>query len=109
MDIEKLTPAELHDLQDKIEAELKTRQREQISEFRKLALEYAEEIGITPRELIDAAKIETAQIKNKSRSVAAKYANPENPVERWAGRGRKPSWVANHLEKGGLLDDLLIP
>jgi len=109
MDIEKLTPAELHDLQGKIEAELKTRQREQIGEFRKLALEYAEEIGITPRELIDAAKIENAQIKNKSRSVAAKYANPKKPAEQWAGRGRKPAWVADHLAKGGLLDSLLIP
>jgi DNA-binding protein H-NS len=36
----------------------------------------------------------------KGRTLAAKYRNPENPRETWAGRGLKPRWLAAAL-KGG--------
>ena len=29
--------------------------------------------------------------------VAAKYQNPDNPAETWAGRGLKPRWLAAAL------------
>ena len=40
--------------------------------------------------------------------VAAKYRNPENPSETWAGRGLKPRWLKAALEAGKNLDDFLI-
>jgi DNA-binding protein H-NS len=40
--------------------------------------------------------------------VAAKYRNPENPEETWAGRGLKPRWLAAALKSGKKLDDFSI-
>lgn len=42
-------------------------------------------------------------------SNVPKYANPAQPSQTWAGgRGAKPIWVREHLEKGGTLEELLI-
>src|SRR5271165_3288331 len=40
--------------------------------------------------------------------VAAKYRNPENPAETWAGRGLKPRWLAAALKSGKKLEDFAI-
>jgi len=40
--------------------------------------------------------------------VAAKYRNPENPSETWAGRGLKPRWLAAALKSGKKQEDFLI-
>jgi DNA-binding protein H-NS len=44
----------------------------------------------------------------RGRKVAAKYANPDNPAETWAGRGRKPRWLAAKLKSGAKMDKFLI-
>jgi DNA-binding protein H-NS len=41
-------------------------------------------------------------------SVAAKYRNPENPSETWAGRGLKPRWLVAAIKGGKKQDDFLI-
>jgi DNA-binding protein H-NS len=39
-----------------------------------------------------------------------KYRNPENPLQVWSGRGKKPNWVIQHLANpANCMDDLLIP
>jgi DNA-binding protein H-NS len=40
--------------------------------------------------------------------VAAKYRNPENPDETWAGRGLKPRWLTAAIKAGKKQDDFLI-
>ena len=40
--------------------------------------------------------------------VLAKYRNPRNPKETWAGRGKQPRWVAAQLCSGKKLDQFLI-
>jgi DNA-binding protein H-NS len=40
--------------------------------------------------------------------VAAKYRNPENPSETWAGRGLKPRWLTAALKGGGKIEDFAI-
>lgn len=32
--------------------------------------------------------------KGNGASIAAKYRNPSNPSETWAGRGKQPTWLA---------------
>jgi DNA-binding protein H-NS len=44
----------------------------------------------------------------KGRPVAAKYANPDDPTETWAGRGRKPKWLVAKLKAGDKMDRFLI-
>jgi DNA-binding protein H-NS len=40
--------------------------------------------------------------------VLAKYRNPRNPEETWAGRGKQPRWLASQLQSGKKLDQFLI-
>ena len=36
----------------------------------------------------------------KRKTLAAKYRNPSNPKETWAGRGLKPRWLVAALKAG---------
>ena len=40
--------------------------------------------------------------------VHAKYRNPKNPAQTWAGRGKQPQWVRAELGSGKSLDELRI-
>src|SRR4051794_38647582 len=40
--------------------------------------------------------------------VAAKYRNPENPAETWAGRGLRPRWLTAAMKGGKSLEDFAI-
>lgn len=40
--------------------------------------------------------------------IPAKYQNPDNPTQTWAGRGKTPLWLAAALKKGRLKEDFLI-
>jgi DNA-binding protein H-NS len=55
------------------------------------------------------ATAEAGDGEDQRRSVQPKYQNPDNPGERWSGRGRKPKWVEEKLAQGRELADLAIP
>ena len=40
--------------------------------------------------------------------VLPKFANPDEPSQFWAGRGRQPRWVTEKLSSGLALEDLSI-
>jgi H-NS histone family len=40
--------------------------------------------------------------------VAARYRNPENPTETWAGRGLTPRWLTAVIKGGKKLEDFAI-
>jgi len=44
----------------------------------------------------------------KGRTVAAKYANPDDPSQTWTGRGRKPRWLNAKVQEGAKLEKFLI-
>ena len=44
----------------------------------------------------------------KRQAVAAKYRNPENHAETWAGRGLKPRWLVAAMKGGKSLEDFAI-
>jgi DNA-binding protein H-NS len=70
----------------------------------------AKSLGVRLEDVIkkpSAASAKTKPIRAKTK-VAAKYQNPNNPSEKWTGRGRKPKWVETALAQGATLDLLLI-
>ena len=96
--------------------------------------EMLEMIGLLKAELHNRAKSELAEIDRRRNSLLElmgeapvlvqkdesprsratinppKYRNPDNPLQVWSGRGKKPNWVIKHLaEPANLLQDLLIP
>ena len=46
--------------------------------------------------------------KLKGSKVAAKYRNPQNRSETWAGRGAMPRWMAAEIKKGKKRESFLI-
>jgi len=95
--------------------------------------EMLEMIGLLKTELHKRAKSELAEIDRRRNSLLElmgeapmpaqedkphrswgvrppKYRNPENPLQVWSGRGKRPNWVIQHLANPeNLMVDLLIP
>ena len=40
--------------------------------------------------------------------VTAKYCNPDQPSETWAGRGKRPRWLVAKLKSGRRIDDFRV-
>ena len=40
--------------------------------------------------------------------VTAKYCNPDQPSETWAGRGKQPRWLLGKLKSGHHVDDFRV-
>jgi DNA-binding protein H-NS len=57
---------------------------------------------------VRAALGENEQERGPYPKVFAKYRNPTNPEETWAGRGKQPRWLAAQLRSGKKLDQFLI-
>jgi DNA-binding protein H-NS len=73
--------------------------------------------GIETQPAAHAAKPSRAERSSAAKSstqrrpypaVAPKYRNPERPSETWAGRGKKPRWLAAQLKSGKRIDDFRI-
>jgi DNA-binding protein H-NS len=46
--------------------------------------------------------------KAGAKKVADKYRNPKDPTQSWSGRGKRPKWLQEVLEKGGKLENYLV-
>ena len=55
-----------------------------------------------------AARSKLAFGRGARGTVAAKYRNPENPSETWAGRGATPRWMAAAIKAGKKRESFLI-
>lgn len=102
IDLEKLDLAELKSLQKQVERAIMSFEEQQ----RKAAIDAAEvaaaQYGFSLAEL-------TGHKVKKQRYIAApKYKHPENPAKTWTGKGRRPAWFIEAMEKGMTPDDLAI-
>jgi DNA-binding protein H-NS len=67
----------------------------------------AESHYMKPVEIIEMLAQEFKTTRKKS-LVEPKYYNPNNPDEKWTGRGRKPLWVIELTSSGRSLEDFKI-
>ncbi len=101
-DLEKMTYAELTEMEAKIERIKLEKQNSERAAVRKQLMDIAKEHGFDIRELMDGRK------KGKG-TVAAKYSDPKNPENTWTGRGRMPRWMVAATRGGkASKDDFLI-
>jgi len=61
------------------------------------------ELAKLSRIAIDGARSRGLRGSSRGR-VAAKYRNPQNPSETWAGRGLKPRWLTAAMKGGKKLE-----
>jgi DNA-binding protein H-NS len=101
-DLEKMTYAQLTEMEAKIERIKLEKQNSERAAVRKQLMDIAKEHGFDIRELMDGRK------KGKG-TVAAKYRDPKNPENTWTGRGRMPRWMVAATRGGkASKDDFLI-
>ena len=92
INVDRMTVKELLDLEAKLQKAIAlARQRERASVKQEMTA-LAEKHGFTLSELVGG---------RKGKSVAPKYANPDDPSQTWAGRGRKPLWLVAKMKKKG--------
>ena len=101
--INKLFYAELLELSDRIQEAIAQRKAEEQAAVREKIEELATEAGFELEEVV--AKRRPAHKRGK---VAAKYRNPNDPSQTWAGRGRQPKWLVAELKSGKSIEDFVI-
>lgn len=70
--------------------------------------EIAESLGLTVTEPKKRkARAEKGAVEKKAKGVP-KYRSSSDPSLTWTGKGRKPTWVQEHLDGGGDLEMLRI-
>jgi DNA-binding protein H-NS len=103
VDLSKLSFPELRQLAKDIEIEIKTRKEEDKKRVRQQIRELAASIGMTVEEVLGSG----VERKSKGKVVLPpKYRNPENPEETWSGKGHRPQWVKEALERGRKLEEM---
>lgn len=100
--LEKMTSAELRELSAAVDKELRKREKEEVKHTAAKIKELASSLGMSVDEVLQYGK------KNKAPKGQAKYRNPNNPVQTWTGKGRKPTWIRELLDQGRQLEELEI-
>ncbi|HVR07513.1 MAG TPA: H-NS histone family protein [Thermoanaerobaculia bacterium] len=104
-DFGKLSIDELEAAIEEARATLEQKRQEREDAIIAQVRELTAQIGKTPEELFGRGKAARAAITSQT----AKYRHPEEPHLTWSGRGKRPLWVAEALEKGQALSDLEVP
>jgi DNA-binding protein H-NS len=100
-ELDRMSFRELQELENKIRKAKSNVQERSRADLRKKMEGMAADAGFKLTDLFGGRG-------GKGRTVAAKYANPENPSETWTGRGRKPKWLAAKMKNGDRIDKFLI-
>ena len=99
--LEKMSLAELTQMQARIERLKVDKQNAERLALRKRLTDIAKEHGFDIHDLFDGRR----RVKG---SVAVKYRDPDNPANTWTGRGRPPRWLAAAMTTGKSRDDFLV-
>lgn len=91
IDLSQLSVSQLRDLELEIEQEVKSKRQQELLEAKAAIDEVLEKYGFDLEEVMNAKATKT---------VKPKYKNPNNDLETWSGRGRKPRWVIDIIESG---------
>jgi DNA-binding protein H-NS len=92
----------LVDLKQRVAAAIVERTATEKAEIKRRMAELAAASGFDLSELIGGMRT------RKGAKVEAKYRNPTDPGQTWAGRGRQPRWLVAALKKGQKLESFAI-
>lgn len=92
--LEALSLKELRKLQKDLAKAISTYEDRHKAEARAKLEAIAKEMGYALADLIGV------EVKATRAPAAAKFRHPENAALTWSGRGRKPKWLADHINSG---------
>jgi len=99
MNLKSMSVGRLTTLREKVDATLQAK----VAEARRVI-----EAELQKLSLLDGVPGRGGAGGRRGGPVPAKYRNPENPGETWAGRGLRPRWLSAALKGGHKLEDFLI-
>ena len=105
--LDKMTYAELRELRDRVDAAMIEAQASEKRALRGKMEALAAESGFSVSELV-GSKRGPKKGAIKGSKVAAKYRNPKDASQTWAGRGRQPLWLVAALKRGQKLESFLV-
>ena len=102
MKLSTMSLQELRALHEQVRRELKRQEKSEIAQARKQIVEISKRVGISLAEIIDSAIPAAAPLS----TPRAQYHHPTDQSLRWTGRGRRPRWINEWIDKGKTLDTL---
>ncbi len=106
MDLSTLDFAELLQLKNDVDVEVRRREVEEKAKAKKQILEIAKAYGFSVEDVL-GGKVAAAAASGR-KPVEVKYRHPNDESLTWTGRGRKPLWVVALLDSGIELDSLRV-
>jgi len=92
-DLENMSLDDLKKLEKDVARAIRSYSTRKLLEARQKLEAQAREMGYSLNEIID--------VPAKGKSVnPPKYRHPENPDLTWSGRGRKPRWITEAIDRG---------
>ena len=105
IDLKKLSQTQLNDLIVRAERRKEEIATEGVQKVRDRILKLLSDEGFTFEQVFGTKR---GRGKVKGSKVKPKYRNPADPLQTWAGRGKRPRWFADALAAGKNEKDLLI-
>ncbi len=106
IDLKKLNPTQLIDLIQRAERRKEEIAVESVQKVRDRIMKLLDDEGLTFEQVFGGKR---SRVKTKTYKVKPKYRNPADPLQTWAGRGKRPHWFSDALAAGKKEKDLLIP
>lgn len=102
MDLFSLSFKELQQLQKTLPSAIRKAELREKAEAKRKLEAYASEMGFDLDDLLSSAQ------GKKGPKGIPKYRDPADPSRTWSGRGRRPEWFSQALERGMSSEELLI-
>jgi DNA-binding protein H-NS len=122
IELNQLSLDELQELSKRLDKELKTKQVLEQKASNREERDRRRAVIKQVKELISAHNIPVDELlttrakraaKGEGRKSASKspprYRNPGDPTQTWTGKGRKPGWLLEALQRGDSLEGMIIP
>jgi len=103
-DLEKMSLAELRDIEEKLPEIIASKEEDERREFLAFMQKEADKRGLDVKTMMSGS----SNGRRKTGSVKPKYRNPSDASETWSGRGRTPRWMNELIKKGKRKEDFLI-
>jgi DNA-binding protein H-NS len=96
MDITNLSSAELRDLIQRCEGQLKKREKQEREQTVEQIYSIAHSLGIPLTTLLKEGRA----ARKPSAAPSKQYRDPAHPENRWIGRGPRPEWLKKAIASG---------
>jgi DNA-binding protein H-NS len=110
IDISSLTVPELEALIEQAAALIESKRSQAVVDAKAEIERIAASTGMSVEELLGLRGSKAPKkVAGAKKPVADKYRNPKDYTQTWSGRGKRPRWLQEILDKGGKLENFLIP